>query len=99
MRKLTDEEWQKVMDQTQGHKVARAIYEAMQKRIKHGIGHIVPSENVEPVTSTFVVPWDQLFPGEREFFIAVAGDLFDNEVIEGGNALPKLYNPARDQES
>lgn len=87
MRKLTDEEWQKVMDQTQGHKVGRAIYEAGYK--------LRPTNK----SGKFWSPWDELNQNDKQFFIDIAGELFDNEVIEGGNALPKLYNQARDQES
>lgn len=76
MKKLTDEEWQKVMDQTDGHKVARALYEAFQKHWE------------APMPKS----WDKITQGEREFYVKVAGELFDNGVIEGGHALPKLYN-------
>lgn len=104
MTKISDEKWKEVMDQTQGHKVARALYEAMQKFTDTGTGgsfqlvpHLsAPEGNPYPTTSSFYNTWEQLFPYEQELFIAVAGELFDNGVIDGGHALPKL--PKQPQE-
>lgn len=79
------EKWKKVMDSTNGHKVGRAIYEAGQK--------------LRPLNKKGKVwdDWDKLEESERQFFFDLAGDLFDNGVIEGGNNLANLYVETRDR--
>ncbi len=79
---ISDEKWQKVMDSTDGHKVARALYESLWRRSQE-FGFTAPSE---------MISWENQVPGYKDCLIAVAGDLFDYGVIEGGHALPKLYN-------
>jgi DNA-directed RNA polymerase len=79
MKKLTDEEWQKVMDQTQGHKVARAFYEALRNQY---------AKRETPVYQNS--KWEDVAEIDKEIYIGAVGELFDNGVIEGGNALPNL---------
>jgi hypothetical protein len=81
---ISDEKWKKVMDSTDGHKVGRAIYEALRDEwVKDGAFPFANSD------------WTNLYEVDQNRYINAAGKLFDDGVIESGHALPKLYVEAR----
>lgn len=83
-----DAAWERVMESTDGRKIGRAIYEAMQK-----VGIEFNPQNRPNL------PWVELPIKEKELFADVVEELFQKQVIESGHALPNLYNQAGNSET
>lgn len=64
---------------------AKALYESLSKRSQE-FGFAAPHD---------VISWENQIPGYKDCLIAVAGDLLNSEVIEGGHTVPTVPNQTR----